>query len=605
MIIEKERQKEMIVSYRQLRDLINKVCTKYGVTNYLLCAVIEVESDWDTTAHNPNYHAYGLCQIVSNEVFPERPSEGDLYNPEINLEWGAKILSDCIKRGNGSKERAMYYYSGGTAWSSYVSYINSYWSRFHPVMDYWKQELEGQTMIPIDMSKYPRPTNDTGVGVHAGANAYHPLGDNEGLYRTILDEMYRCGIRWVKLLDADGSSYNACKKTLEMGMMPVVRLYRHRTYPGTLTEKQKQIVPQLVSLGVRYVERGNEPNVDWEWQSGTWPGYDWNMWTTSTFDKLAREWYEDAQVIADAGGFPAIDACSPGGHYDDTLYTKNFLAAIKRMGMGPISLLKECGWIAVHPAGLNHPTNYPDDPVNQKEHPGQTIDSLFNEKGLPTGASNCVRKWEAIGNLFYKEMGFLIPIMATEGGYWPRSRNDNRYPEVDVWEQESGWSASQLNYKVLTEMRNNPSYYMANMPWLWFNRLGANVGEEAEGFENDAWKRIPGYGNCPVGDPANQALLRLLEQDPPIVRLEPVPPTPPEPPVPPDPGDDYKELMKKSLNRVPATLKATNSVGLCWLDEFNDGVYYYGVAQVPNTYQYKLVVVDPKDWSVVRVEDWK
>ena len=56
-----------------------------------------------------------------------------------------------------------------------------------------------------DWSRYPRPPDDTGAGVHGGANAYHPLGDNDGFIPGILDEMHRCGLRWVKLLDADGS----------------------------------------------------------------------------------------------------------------------------------------------------------------------------------------------------------------------------------------------------------------------------------------------------------------------------------------------------------------------------------------------------------------
>jgi hypothetical protein len=449
--------------------------------------------------------------------------------------------------------------------------------------------------MATDWSRYPRPPDDTGAGVHGGANAYHPLGDNDGLIPGILDEMHRCGLRWVKLLDADGSSYNACRMALERGLMPVVRLYRERPYPGRLTDKQLAAARDLVALGVRYFERGNEPNVDWEWQPEKWPGYDWNAWTDATFDALAQDWFHDAAALAGMGAFVALDACSPGGHFDDIMYLQRFFAAIKRLP-GAVDLVRRWGWLAVHPAGLNHPLDYPDDPVNQREHPGQTIHNHF-EGIAPTGASNCVRKWEAVYRLFTDAFGFGIPVMATEGGYWPGRRDDGRYPETSVV------TASDGNAAILRGMATAPGYYLANMPWLWFNRLAANL---EGGFERDAWKRVPGFGSCPSWEPAVQPIVADLLANPCQRRVTAVVPEPTPPQPTPDPTPEPIAITEAELQRareglgiVPATIKAAVERGHTWLKEIYSPGDEYALALVWDGTGYRVLKLDARQWQVV------
>jgi hypothetical protein len=353
--------------------------------------------------------------------------------------------------------------------------------------------------MDFDAIKYPRPYYDTGVGVHAGANAYYPLGENEGLFDSMLQDLRSMGITWIKFLDVDGTSYNACRVAFKWGMMPVVRVYRPKPNPGTLEPKQKSSIQLLRSLGVAYFERNNEPNLVEEWE--TWP----TTWTTATFDKQAYDWYTDAQYIASLGGLTAIDALSPGGNYDDITYLINFLTSLKKIPNISTTFLKNHAWIAVHPAGLNHPINYPDDPINQKEHPGQTIHTHYYKDGTPTGASNCVRKWEAVGKIFYDMFGYIIPVMATEGSFWSGNKADSRYPEL------TQWSASDLNVELLKSMKSYPKWYMANMPWLLSNRL---FGNKNEGFERDAWWRIPGWGNCPIYEMDKLPLCTILRSSP-------------------------------------------------------------------------------------------
>lgn len=572
----------------ELSGPILAATAKYpSVSPALMYAVAEKETNFRNIQNLAGYPAYGPWQVVSSEKIPGRPTGDELLDDlYLSAEWAARIIDSNLKLEKGNLERAMWRYSGGGAWNSYESYKQMYWTPLQLLLVKWELKLQ-EGGVGRDWTQYPRPADDTGAGVHGGANAWFPLGDNDGLIPDILDEMHRCGLRWVKLLDADGSSYNACRMVLERGMMPVVRLYRERPYPGRLTEKQLAATADLVRLGVRYFERGNEPNVDWEWQSPYWPGYDWNAWDGAVFAQLASEWYDDALALSKLGAYVALDACSPGGHYDDIMYLQRFYAALKKLD-GAMSLLYDHGWIAVHPAGLNHPLDYPDDAINQAEHPGQTIHSHFD--GIqPTGASNCIRKPEAVYKLFVDTFGFGVPVLATEGGFWPGRRDDNRYPETTVQ------TASEMNFATLHGMAKAPNWYFAFMPWLWFNRLGANL---EEGFERDAWKRIPGWGSCPNWEPAVQPIVNMLLAEP-CQRREPMPEPTPEPSK--NFTDAEKQRCRNAFATVPATMKAAVERDCVWLKEIYSSGDAYAFALVWNrtTRRYQALKLETQTWQVV------
>lgn len=531
----------------EVRAIADVVAAKHGLDPLVLCAIWWLESSWRPEVVNQTSFAVGLGGVLSHEsaaiygdVFASRPTIAELKDPATNAEWSARILSQNMVATGGDLRAAVKRYSGGWTQAGDAAFVTQYWAPFQRKL----AELQALEVPVADYSRYPRPPDDTGAGVHGGANGYHPLGDNEGLYRTILDEMYRCGLRWVKLLDIDGSGYNACRAVVNFGMTPIVRLYRERPYPGRLTDKQKAAARDLYSVGVRYFERGNEPNVDWEWQGDKWPGYDWNAWTDATFDALAADWIADANYLAGIGGLVALDAPSPGGHYEDIMYWQRFLRAVKRAGASIDARVWSGAWIAVHAAALNHPLDYPDDAVNQSaENKGQTIHTLFRPDGSPTGASNCARKWEAVHRLVLTELGRALPVMSTEGGAWPGAADDPRYPALTVD------TASERNAAILRGMRTAPPYMLAFMPWLWANRIFANLHE---GFERDAWKRIPGWGNCPANEPPVQPIIAMLLQNPCQKREEVAPvPTPTPTPI---PGAPVEAIRNAAVNAIADTI---------------------------------------------------
>ncbi len=133
------------------------------------------------------------------------------------------------------------------------------------------------------------------------------------------------------------------------------------------------------------------------------------------------------------------------------------------------------------------------------------------------------------------ELGFELPVLCTEGGWWAGSAHDPRYPELTYQE------ASKRQADTLRGMRTAPSWLLAQMPWLWFNRLGANL---EQGFERDAWKRVPGFGSCPSWEPSVLPIIADLQANPCQRRQTPVMPEPTPQPTPDDPA-------------VPSTADAT------------------------------------------------
>ena len=199
--------------------ILAAVATYPSVSLALMYAVAEKETGFRNIQSLAGYPAYGPWQVVSSEKIAGRPTGDELLDDlYLSAEWAARIIDSNLKLEKGDLERAMWRYSGGSAWNSYESYKQAYWTPLQLLLAKWELKLQ-EGGVGRDWTQYPRPADDTGAGVHGGANAWFPLGDNDGLIPGILDEMHRCGLRWVKLLDADGSSYNTCRMVLERGML--------------------------------------------------------------------------------------------------------------------------------------------------------------------------------------------------------------------------------------------------------------------------------------------------------------------------------------------------------------------------------------------------
>ncbi|MDD5059310.1 MAG: hypothetical protein PHQ60_15745 [Sideroxydans sp.] len=513
------------MSPEELRPAIDAAVQTFpAVSAALMFAIAQKESGYQNVQNYGGYPAYGPWQVVSSEAIEGRPTGEELLSDiYLSAEWAARILDGALTRERGDLERAMWRYSGGHAWDSYELYLERYWKPLSKMLAEWTKTLKQEEAL-TDFSRYPRPAGDTGAGVHLGANASFPLGENQGSHvadymgepvggkwlETCLG-LKAMGLTWVKVLTTDDSALACLPTILYAGLMPVVRVIWPRPGVVLYSEKQLWALGRMAALGVRYIEDDNERNLVAEWPEGGWPG------EAMPFDDLAAAWFTRATMVAAHGMYFAIPPLAPGGDYDDIRFLRNWCRAVKKIG-GAVDLLRHWGWISVHTAALNHPLSYPYDTVNQAEHPGAIL----------ADDSNCWLKWRRVHEVVNEELGLELPVLSTEGGAWPGSREDDRYPELTVEE------ASLRQYRMLKAMETAPSYFLANMPWLYANR---EYGNHAAHFERQAWIRWPGLRNekgevmVPESEPAVLPVVDMLKQDPVRERTSggTVPPAP-EPP---------------------------------------------------------------------------
>jgi hypothetical protein len=392
----------------------------------------------------------------------------------------------------------------------------------------------------MKLSQYPRPKDDTGLGIHGGANIFYPMGELSTDYPFWISELKQMGFKWYKLAVGGESGGEAVKALVDAGIMPIVRLYRPEPNPGCMVDddpKGKDWVKKYVDLGVRYFEVNNEPNLLNEWKGG-WGASDadpteWKKGNQP--QRAAQSWVKDAEFVIAAGGLPAIPALSPGGNYNDVDFFRAFLVWLKQHNY--TDLLAQGCWISIHNGTLNHPLDYPADEVNQKgipitqqefakyqwagdinfvngerargKNPGQTLLSV-DANGKDTGGSNCWLKFQAYHDLFVETFGFELPVLGTEGGVWCDVLADPRYPKITV-EMQRDWTV-EISRRVMA--CEYPDYYFCTGFWLIANRgMGSPTGN---GFENDAWYsywRADTGGHLPVVE-ALKALPKKVRRGP-------------------------------------------------------------------------------------------
>jgi hypothetical protein len=172
-------------------------------------------------------------------------------------------------------------------------------------------------------------------------------------------------------------------------------------------------------------------------------------------------------------------------------------------------------WLPLHNYFLNHPLDYPYDPVNLSGVPlgdeeiqrrglsatqVQSINLARTNARQPGGFyvgstvrqdSNGFRKYEAYAAIFYDYFGYYIPIISTEGGPIAGDNQDPRYPPV------TDADVTELTLRAYQAMLDEvPSYYFAFTPWLLANQAG---GHWDVAWENAAWYKLDG-SHLPVVD---------------------------------------------------------------------------------------------------------
>ena len=344
------------------------------------------------------------------------------------------------------------------------------------------------------LEDFPRPKDDNGRGVHWSARLYHPRGPELDFW---ISELQAMKIKWVKLLDdGGGSSLELCQRLLAADIMPIVRLYREAPNPGHIGGREEETLRRLIAVGVRYFETNNEPDLPAEWKGGYMP----ENWLEIVVDNFI---YDADRIIA-MGGLPALPAMSPGKKHDA-------LALVVRKGRA--DLFERGAWIAIHNYTLNHPLDYPYDPVNVLGQPltQEEYDALLREEVAPEGTSfawdnhplELINQWRAadknpdaslakdsscfLAYLLANEaamthLGFPVPVISTEAGPVVNWRDDRRYPRVSPAIHRD-WLV-----RIFQFMQDQaPPWYFAVCPWL--------LASYRMGDFNPTWEQMSWYTN--------------------------------------------------------------------------------------------------------------
>lgn len=354
----------------------------------------------------------------------------------------------------------------------------------------------------ISLAQYPRPANDNGRGIHYAPTA---LGQATEVVDRLVGELLDLNIKWVKIMQADIPKVEdryLIEQLVENDIEPILRIYQPYNDPY---ENLTPLVASAHKMGVNYFELYNEPNI-----SG-FPG-GWHDGEQISVDRILTLWIPAAETIKKEGGYPGLPTLAPGGSYEDMKFLGEFLDGLKDRGRTD---LLEKAWIPLHNYFLNHPLDYPTDPVNLQSVPlteaeikarglsaeqVQAInDARAREKVKSTYRvgetihedSNGFKKFEAYGKIFFDRFGYYIPIISTEGGAIAGDFQDPRYPPVT---DDDVTNMTVSAYRAM--LTDAPAYYFAFTPWLLANGAGSHWDPAWEGA---AWYKVDGT-HLPVVD---------------------------------------------------------------------------------------------------------
>jgi hypothetical protein len=361
----------------------------------------------------------------------------------------------------------------------------------------------------VDLQSYPRPENDTGIGVHW--NAGYPAAVGLGQIRDVwLPQLIALGIKWVKIARADGGTAFD-ELLLKHGIMPIVRLYRPQPNPGTLDAAMLALVHDHVAAGVRYFEFNNEPDQPGEWRNNYLP--------PDALTIVAQNAITDMEAILAQGGLPGVPALTVGSNWD-------LVGEICRLGRR--DLFQEGIWQAVHNYALNHPLDYPYDAGNQLGEPytadfynriaaeqwsgaglggawaGMTLAQVNAVRAVNAHPGDtafddpsCRRAYERYDRLIRNQIGRSLPILATEGGYIGGEHQDVRYPATTpLLHAAQTLEACRTLMATSTRFERAPDWFFCSSFWLLGNYV---LGHWAAEWEGAAWfsARWPG-GHLPI-----------------------------------------------------------------------------------------------------------
>ncbi len=344
----------------------------------------------------------------------------------------------------------------------------------------------------MELHEFPRPPGDNGRGVHWSISVYEWGKRDWDFWAQQLLEMK---IKWVKMLDdGGGSALPLARRLVDLGIMPVVRLYWPEQNPGNIGQRGRETVERYVEVGAMYFETNNEPDLELEWKERDKP--------PNWLDIVVENFIIDADIILELGGYPAMPAFGVGTLRDP------FGAVVER---GRRDILDGGAWAAIHNYCLARPLEYPNDPVNLHGEPiteqewhaaggrwaweigweevNRARMDFANPDADIMSDATCFRGFEQLNAYIVRAIGHSMPIMMTEGGYNVAQRAGTTAGDDPRYAKPTPLATSQMNLEMFKYIQGDrqvlgkevPDYFFAAMPWLI---AAQRIGVQAPPAEN-------------------------------------------------------------------------------------------------------------------------
>ena len=287
----------------------------------------------------------------------------------------------------------------------------------------WQMGLRDD-LPPLALSDWPRPAGDNGWGMHfLGSQYYTPEEVDRQIVR--LKDMR---IKWALVIYGDENMLRiAAPRFRDAGIMVVWRRMLHAS--GRYYDWGRDI-SILAEYGMPpYMQIYNEPNLPVEWSDDS----------DGDIDDYMPNFLHAVQEVYNAGGYPGLQFVR-----EDWLEAA--LEGLKQHGGERV--FKRMFFIP-HPYGLNHPPEYDAD-------------------------VNAVLGFLPYAAVFEREIGFVPPMIAGEGGWAIGSDHDANYPKVTPELHRDYYVAlfSMFRTGIMPNGDPLPDYFFAFCPWLlsdWLN----------------------------------------------------------------------------------------------------------------------------------------
>jgi hypothetical protein len=342
------------------------------------------------------------------------------------------------------------------------------------------------------------------------------------IYQTPLEiERYSAPrFGWAKLLAAGTEYVDDSVALLSRGITPIVRLYLGRWGAAPANRRLLDIMQAFRSVGVRWFEFYNEPNLGVEWQEGFDPSW---QDTDNVIRPLMDNWLSWAEFTISIGGYPGFIPLAESDNfpYASIRWMDAFLNYLADNHYDRFrAVLANGAYCATHPYILNHfyqeipgrgatsarppeqqnareggwHFEYPYDPICQRDDPGRTIygGTALTPNGDPVGLL-------AMGQMFNERCATIwgtqaIPVVGTEGGIFPFRGTQTVYQQDTRYPPYNGDSQAHATVAMFE--------WIANAAPPWF-------------FGVTLWKEDDYYV------PTRARAIDLLEQIPPVLKTIP------------------------------------------------------------------------------------